>query len=265
MGGCPPPLTPAVPAGVGSPSVPVDTRAVQSANHLNLERLSAVLDGRQLFHRAQGMLAETAGCTMRRAGQVLLQRGAQLGLQTAAGVAGYFLINAANASGDPHSRAAIARFAALAAGSDPDHVDTRATPPFATLIATGRTLKIRGELDIATAPLLAAAFADRSPANRRGSSFFLELSDLTFLDVAGLRALAAIETQISNDGERLQVDLPTSSATKWMLRFAVTHDWISAVFTGTANGIWSAPRRVAGHERAVHVPAEPAHRIGALA
>jgi hypothetical protein len=50
-----------------------------------------------------------------------------------------------------------------------------------------------------------------------------------------------------------------------MLRFAVTHDWISPVFAGTADGIQPAPRRVAGHERAVHAPAEPAPRIGAWA
>jgi anti-anti-sigma factor len=178
------------------------------------------------------MLAEMAGCTLRRAGEVLMQRGAQLGFQTADAVAGFFLINAADAFGDPDSRAAVAHFATLAsAGPDLDRVESQAPPPFATMVAAGRTLEIRGELDIATVPLLAAAFANRQP----GSSFLLDLHDLTFLDVAGLRALSDVETQITEHGERLRVYLPTSPTANWMLRFAGSRGWIAPVFTGTAN------------------------------
>ena len=72
------------------------------------------------------------------------------------------------------------------------------------------------------------------PGKRPGSSFRIELRDLTFLDVAGLRALSDIETQITNLGERLQVNLPTSPAAAWMLKFAVAHRWIAPVFTRTA-------------------------------
>jgi anti-anti-sigma factor len=235
MGSCAPSMTAAAPASAGVRAEPVATLAMHTPIHVGLERLSAVLDGRQTFHEAQGMLAEVAGCTMRRAGQVLLQRGAQLGFQTSAAVAGYFLINAANAAGNTNSRAALAHFTALASGSDLDHVDARATAPFATLSAAERVLKIRGELDIATVPLLLAAFADRRPGTGPGSSFLLELSDLTFVDVAGLRALAAIQTQITTNGERLRVNPPTSSATTWVLQFAVARGWVTAVFTGSVN------------------------------
>ena len=235
MGSHSPPLTARRSASAGSPTTPVDSPAAQAVPNSDLQRLNAVLDGRQAFHQAQGMLAEMAGCTQRRAGEVLLQIGAQLGLQTADAVARFFLINAADALGDPDSRAAIARFAALAAGPDPDHVETRATLPFAAVSAAGRRLKIRGELDIATTPLLALAFADRHPGKRPGSSFRLELRDLTFLDVAGLRALSDIEKQITNRGERLQVNPPTSRAVNRTLQFAVAHRWIAPVFTRTAN------------------------------
>jgi len=233
MGSHSPPSTDPRPVGAGSVTVPVDTLAAQAVPNSDLQRLNAVLDGRHAFHQAQGMLTEMAGCTLRRAGEVLLQIGAQLGLETADAVARFFLINAADALGDPDSRAAVARFVALAAGSDLELVETRATLPFAALVGTGRTLEIRGELDIATAPLLALAFANH-PGNRPGSSFRLELRDLTFLDVAGLRALSDIEMQITNGGERLRVSLPTSSAATWMLKFAVAHGWITPVFACTA-------------------------------
>ncbi len=196
MGPHSPPLTGARPAGAGAPTLPVDALAAQAAPNSDLQRLNAVLDGRQAFHQAQGMLAEMAGCTLRRAGEVLLQTGAQLGLQTA---------------------------------------DAVTTLPFATLVGGGRTLEIRGELDIATTPLLAIAFADRQPGKHPGSSFRLELRDLTFLDVVGLRALSDIEIQITNRGERLQVNLPTSRAVNRTLQFAVAHSWIAPVFTRTAN------------------------------
>ena len=215
--------------------MPVDVLAVQAAPNSDLQRLNAVLDGRQAFHQAQGMLAEMAGCTLRRAGEVLLQRGAQLGLQTADAVAGFFL-NAADAFGDPDSRAVAARFAALAsARPDLDRVESQAPQPFATLAAAGRTLEIHGELDIATTPLLASAFANRQPGTGPGSSFLLELHDLTFLDVAGLRALSDIEIQITDHGERLRVSAPTSPTANWMLWFAVARGWIAPVFTGIAN------------------------------
>jgi hypothetical protein len=231
-----PPSTDAPPAGAGSPTMPVDIPAAQAAPNSDLQRLNAVFDGRQAFHQAQGMLAEMAGCTLRRAGEVLLQHGAQLGLQTADAVARFFLINAADAFGDPDSRAAVTRFAALAAGTPAlDRVENRATPPFASMVAAGRTVQIRGELDIASVPLLAAAFADRHPVSSPDSSFRLDLHDLTFLDVAGLRALSDIEVEITDLGERLQVNPPTSPTTNWMLRLAVSRGWIAPVFTDAAD------------------------------
>ena len=61
MGSHSPPLTGARPAGAGSPTVPVDSLAARAAPDSELQRLNAVLDGRQAFHQAQGLLAEASG------------------------------------------------------------------------------------------------------------------------------------------------------------------------------------------------------------
>jgi hypothetical protein len=206
-----------------------------------------VLDGRQAFHQAQGMLAEMAGCTLRRSGEVLLHVGAQLGLQTAADVAGLFLINAADALGDPDSAAVMRRFTTAAALPSVDHeqaprgfdvrplaVDVateRPTNGFATLVAEGRALEVCGELDMATTPLLAAAFAGRQTGRPRGSGFLLELQDMTFVDVSGVRALSDIDSKITDVGDHLEVNPPLSAGANRMLRLAVSLGWIAPVFT----------------------------------
>jgi len=58
---------------------------------------------------------------------------------------------------------------------------------------------VSGELDIATAPALLSRI-DREPAPAGG--LLLDLTDLTFIDSAGLRALL---TTYENHGERLQI------------------------------------------------------------
>lgn len=55
------------------------------------------------------------------------------------------------------------------------------------VLASGETwIRVGGELDLATAPALAAACAE---ACRRATGVVLDLRDLTFLDVAGLGAV----------------------------------------------------------------------------
>jgi hypothetical protein len=222
---------------------------LQAAADAAHERLNEVLDGRQAFHQAQGMLAEMTGCTLRRSGEVLLHVGGQLGLQTAASVAGLFLINAADALGDPDSAAVIRRFTTAAALPSLDHdrsshgpgvplldmdeqlATERPTNAFATLVADGRALEVRGELDMATTPLLAAAFAGRQTRQPRGSGFLLELQGMTFVDVSGVRALSDIDSTITDVGDRLEVNPPLSAGANRMLRLAVSLGWIAPVFT----------------------------------
>ena len=69
--------------------------------------LGQLLDARLAFGQAQGMLADITGCSLAAAGKVLLQVGAQLGLDSADGVAEFFLVAAATAPGGPEAQAFI--------------------------------------------------------------------------------------------------------------------------------------------------------------
>jgi anti-anti-sigma regulatory factor len=101
----------------------------------------------------------------------------------------------------------------------------------ATLVGQERGLEVRGELDLATAPLVAAAFADRGPGNGPGSRYLLDLSDLTFLDVRGIRVLSDIDTEMDEVGDYLQVNPPASAEADQTLRLAVSLGWVAAIFT----------------------------------
>ena len=64
----------------------------------------------------------------------------------------------------------------------------------------GRALvRLRGELDIATAPMLANAL------NNASSEFVVDLADVTFLDASGLDALADASARAERDGNHLAV------------------------------------------------------------
>jgi anti-anti-sigma factor len=58
-------------------------------------------------------------------------------------------------------------------------------------------LLVRGELDIATAPRLAAAMPDE-----QAPSVLLDLSGVSFMDSTGLRAVLALHDEL---GERLRI------------------------------------------------------------
>jgi anti-anti-sigma factor len=194
------------------------------------DRLDMVLDRRLAFGQAQGMLSEIAGCTPSRAGEVLLQVGAELGFDSADGVAEFFLATAATNPVGPHALAF-----------------TRRASAFATFIAGGQGLAVRGELDIATAPLLTAAFADHQAAAGPGQQMLLDLRGLTFLDVTGVRALSEIHTRLSGLGYRLRVDPPSDEFTRRTLQFAVQSGWLPPPFTNGARWLAREPNKSGGN------------------
>jgi anti-sigma B factor antagonist len=68
------------------------------------------------------------------------------------------------------------------------------------------TLHPRGEVDLATV----AAFEQALEGGiGSGCDLVVDLSDLTFIDAAGLRALAEAAYRVSRDGRRLQLVRPT--------------------------------------------------------
>ena len=60
-----------------------------------------------------------------------------------------------------------------------------------------RSLRVSGELDIATAPRLATALDDEV---RPGTRVTLDLADLAFIDAAGLRVLVGVVRTVGTSG-----------------------------------------------------------------
>jgi len=83
--------------------------------------------------------------------------------------------------------------------------------PFAvsvTAVASERSvMRLRGELDLASAPALAGIVEEQAVAGRRFLE--LELSGVTFCDAAGLGALAAAHVRLKNAGGRLVLRRPS--------------------------------------------------------
>jgi len=205
--------------------------------------LGRLLDARLAFGQAQGMLAEITGCSLAAAGEVLLQVGAQLGLESADGVAEFFLIAVATAPGGPEAQAFIRQARNSARPPQPSgSVSTRpamdddrlSADAFATLMPGGRRLIVRGELDIATAPLLISAFSEHDNAISLGTSFVLDLHDLTFVDLYGVRALSDLQVQITAAGYELRVDPPAHLVIRRTLQFAVRSGWLVPAFADAA-------------------------------
>lgn len=69
--------------------------------------------------------------------------------------------------------------------------------------ASAQTLALSGELDIASAPMLEAAFAARCETGR--NVMVLDLSQLTFMDSTGLRALIAANELCAQHGRELSL------------------------------------------------------------
>ena len=80
-------------------------------------------------------------------------------------------------------------------------------PTFDVLISDtgeGVLVHLQGELDVETASRFLEALGG-SPRAGEGREVELDLSDLTFLDVAGVRALVRAHDQMTSDGGRVSV------------------------------------------------------------
>ena len=78
-------------------------------------------------------------------------------------------------------------------------------PTFDVLISdtgVGVLVHLHGELDVETAPRFLEALTG-TPTAGEGREFELDLSELTFLDVAGVRALVRAHDQMTRDGGRV--------------------------------------------------------------
>ena len=76
--------------------------------------------------------------------------------------------------------------------------------------ALGRpALRVRGELDIATAPRLAAAV--ESQLSQQPQSLVVDLTDTTFLDSSGARTLVAIARRAAVGSVSLEVVCPRAN------------------------------------------------------
>jgi anti-sigma B factor antagonist len=75
----------------------------------------------------------------------------------------------------------------------------------------GRAVVVpRGELDLATAPDLEAALAERFDA---GQDVVVDLRELAFMDSTGLRVLVAAHARVENGGPSFCVVRPRPGAT----------------------------------------------------
>ena len=86
-------------------------------------------------------------------------------------------------------------------------------------------LSVEGELDVATAPLLAAAFADRPADYSPGTAFVLDLRGVTFLDLRGLRAVADVGGALAAAGQQLHVLPSSAESVRRMLVLADQYGW----------------------------------------
>lgn len=80
-------------------------------------------------------------------------------------------------------------------------------PPFAVRISdtpAGVLVRVEGELDVATTPVFLET-ATGTLVDRRAREVELDLSGLTFVDVAGVRALVEVHDQVLAKGRRVSV------------------------------------------------------------
>ena len=90
--------------------------------------------------------------------------------------------------------------------------------PHAFTLATARTLgrtvvRVTGELDAATAPVLRKAFVDL--VEEQGSlDVVVDVSELSFIDSAGLGVLVAASRKLTNLGGELTLSAPTRAVAK---------------------------------------------------
>jgi anti-anti-sigma regulatory factor len=196
------------------------------------------------FRQAQELLAALSGCEPGRAGETLLAAAAPRGLSPAA-IGAEFLRCVMRLDGPSKAfvttleKQAAEDGAGPAGGNPCGCSGCRDGLPFGAIAMVSgalRVVTVHGELDLATRPMLAAALAeaccpgadldDRAASN----GLLLNLSDLTFLDASGLEELRAAHHRAAEHGLVLHVAAPAAAAPRRLLRLAVEHRWLDAVF-----------------------------------
>jgi anti-anti-sigma factor len=209
------------------------------------ETFGLLLDDRGLFAEAQGLLAEVSGCPLRRASSTLLLTAAHQHVHVRQ-IARRFVNAMANQHEGRQDALVIDLVAAALsadttgpmpgafAAGDPQRFD--AAPP--DLIGPARLghirgVRARGELDLLTAGellLVATENLGGVAAETVGTAFYVDLEGVTFLDGAGLGALAGISNQARDRGQRLVVSTPTAAGPRNLLALAVARRWLVPEF-----------------------------------
>ena len=89
---------------------------------------------------------------------------------------------------------------------------------------------VHGQLDLASRPRFDAALTVHLAGPQLGRPVLLDLQDMTFCDVAGLRSLSIIDTYLTTAGAYLQVIPPTALSGRRTLHLAVASGWLPAEF-----------------------------------
>jgi ABC-type transporter Mla MlaB component len=198
------------------------------------------LDDRLQISQAEGLLCGLTGCTRAQAAQALRDTGAPLELD-AAQTSRLFLRGVGTEGheqsehGVVHAVLDVLAVTARDWGSVPEderHTGLRVMP---TPGGAGDGLAVSGELDLDTAPMLTVAAAGEVAYRCRfpsGSALFiLDLTGVSFLDVAGVRALEEVQRQIDDARLELRVVTPPARGPRRLLLLAVAQRWLGAAFT----------------------------------
>lgn len=237
----------AAPRGTVSDPIAGDTASPDAGQ---AARLVEPLQDRLRVVRAQDLLAGLAGCSPGRAARALRDTAAALDLD-ATHLAERFLRSTDIPDAEHaalvdrlietvrrHGRDTEGPPADASAGGQPraDRYRRLPQPLQVAPIAAGATpgVAVRGELDLeAAARLLTdvmelwrAARADR----RADEAFVLDLSEVTFLDVAGLDALTGVYAGMVGRGCRVRVTPPATGGPRRLLLLAASRGWIAVAF-----------------------------------
>jgi anti-anti-sigma factor len=81
--------------------------------------------------------------------------------------------------------------------------------------ASGEIVRVVGELDLTNADVLGSALLDTG-----GETVLLDLTDVTFIDSAGIRAIDQAHSSYAGEGRALLIVAPPESRVAWTFRIA---------------------------------------------
>jgi stage II sporulation protein AA (anti-sigma F factor antagonist) len=108
------------------------------------------------------------------------------------------------------------------------HLPSGALSWSATAEAPGRRMTLVGELDVATAPLLAEAL--RSEIDRARGTVVLDMDQVTFMDLSGLEVIVAAAEALAVKGQALSLVRPSRCVRRLLAVISMSQ------YFGLANG-----------------------------